>query len=175
MIKKIFTLLLIATISFSAKAQEKEKEDPTAFDVTKIGQKVPEFTFTTLDGKTINIRDLEGKTVLINFFATWCGPCMKEMPQLEKQIWPEFNDKDFYMICLGRGHDAEELKKFQTKKGFSFPIAPDKDKSIYEKFFTRYIPRNVLVNAKGEIIFQEFGYTEESFAHLIDLIRKETK
>lgn len=173
MTRRLLSLALFISLSVSVLSQE--QEDPKSFDITEIGQQVPEFSFTTLEGKTINIMDLKGKTVLINFFATWCPPCMKEMPELQKKVWNQFKDREFYMVSLGRGHDAEVLKKFQAKKGFTFPIAPDKDKSIYELFFSKYIPRNVLINAEGEIILQEFGYTEEDFAHIISLIDKETR
>ena len=175
MFKKLFAVLLISVLTIGAYSQEKEQEDPKSFDLTKIGQKVPEFSFTTIDGKTINIKDLEGKTVLINFFATWCPPCRAEMPQLEAQVWPKFKDRDFYMVSLGRDHDMETMVKFQKKTGFTFPIAPDKGKKIYSLFFEKYIPRNVLINTKGEIILQEFGYTEEEFAKLVELIDSETK
>lgn len=173
MIKKLFIVLLISVITISAFAQE--KEDPKSFDLTEVGQKVPEFSFTTIDGKTYNIKDLEGKTVLVNFFASWCPPCMAEMPQLEAQVWAKFKDRDFLMVSLGRDHSMEEMLKFQKKKGFTFPIAPDADKGVYGLFFTKYIPRNVLINTKGEIILQEFGYTEEEFAKLVELIDNETK
>lgn len=167
--KKLTTILLLC-LAFSFAYAE---EDPNDFNVKQIGDNVPEFSFTTLDGKTASISDFEGKTILINFFATWCGPCMKELPILQKQIWEGIDDEGLIVLTFGRGHSAEELKKWNQKKGFTFPISPDMDKSIYELFFTKYIPRNVVVSKDGKIILQEFGFSEESFQHMIDTIKKD--
>lgn len=171
--KKLMMFLLIAGFAINTYAQE--KEDPKSFDLTEVGQQVPSFTFTTINGETYEIEDLQGKTVLINFFATWCGPCMKEMPELEAQVWAKFKDRDFMLISLGREHSTEEIIAFQKKKGFTFPLAPDPGREIYGKFFTKYIPRNVLLNKEGKIILQEFGYEVAEFAKLIELIDRETK
>jgi len=92
--KKITTILLLC-LAFSFAYAE---EDPNDFNLKKLGDNVPEFSFTTLDGNTASISDYEGKTILINFFATWCGPCMKELPELQKQIWENIKDEDFVVM-----------------------------------------------------------------------------
>lgn len=155
-------------------SQEKAAPDFESFDITKVGQDVPDFSFTTIDGKTYQMSELKGKTVLIVFFATWCAPCMKELPQIEIEIWEKFKSPDFMLIALGREHSMEEMIKFNTKKGFTFPIAPDPKRKIYSQFFSYYIPRNVLVNKEGKIIFQKQGYRDEDAKKLIELITKET-
>ncbi len=169
--KKITPILLLCLAFSFAHAEE----DPNDFNLKKIGDIMPEFSFTTLDGKTASISDFEGKTILINFFATWCGPCMKELPELQKQIWENIKNENLVVLTLGRGHSAEDLEKWNQKKGFTFSISPDKDKSIYELFFTRYIPRNVVVGKNGKIILQEFGFSEKKLQHMIEVIKKDLK
>ncbi len=175
MLKNIFTLLLFVGLSLGAFSQEKKQPDFESFDITKVGQDAPDFSFKTIDGKTYKISELRGKTVLVVFFATWCAPCMKELPQIEVEIWEKFKSRDFTMIALGRDHTMEEIIKFNEKKGFSFPIGPDPKRKIYSKYFSYYIPRNVLISKEGKIIFQKQGYRELDAKNLIELIDQETK
>src|SRR5260370_33423915 len=130
--------------------------DQTEFEssLTKVGQQVPEFACVTLDGQKIDTRSLHGKVVLVNFFATWCGPCMEEMPHLQKDIFQKFKDKNFVMVSIGREHNDAELKEFRNKREFTIPIAADPERKIYGRFATQYIPRNYIIAAYGRIAFQ---------------------
>lgn len=175
MLKKLFVIVILTGLSFNSFSQEKALPDFESFDVTKVGQDVPDFSFTTIDGKSYQISELKGKTVLLVFFATWCAPCMKELPLIEKEIWEPYKDRNFMLIALGRDHSMEEIVTFNEKKQFTFPIGPDPEKKIYSKFFTQYIPRNVLVDKNGKIIYQKQGYREEDAKTLIALIDRETK
>src|SRR5208282_5264619 len=78
--------------------------------LTRIGQAAPEIRVTTLDGKNFDLKEAKGKVVLINFFATWCGPCMAEMPHLQNQIWSRFKDKNFVVVAIDR-EEAEPVVK----------------------------------------------------------------
>ncbi|MCY1635808.1 TlpA family protein disulfide reductase [Marinifilum sp. D737] len=138
----------------------------------KNGDKVPEFTVTTLDGKEISIKDLKGKVVLINFFATWCGPCMKELPEVQKQLWPKFKDENFTLISIGREHTKDQLTKWNQKKGFTFPIAPDPKREVYSKFASQYIPRNFIVDKTGKIIWQGVGFDQKEMDQMIKTIQE---
>jgi peroxiredoxin len=166
--KKILLVLFLLPLFLSA-----QTEDKTTY--TKVGQNVPAFSVTTLDGKTINIADLKGKVVLLNFFATWCGPCMLEMPVVEKEIWQKYKGDNFVVLALGREHSKDELEKFNKEKGFTFLIAPDPKRGVYSLFAKETIPRNYLINKEGKIIWQGIGYSKEEFAKLIVEIEKAIK
>lgn len=170
---KFLLILLFVLFSTSAFSQEKKEIDFASFDITKVGDKVPDFSFKTIDGKSYKMSELEGKTVLLVFFATWCGPCMKELPQIESEIWEKYKSDDFMVVALGRDHSMEEIVEFNAKKGFTFPIGPDPEHKIYGQFFTKYIPRNVLVNKEGQIIYQKQGYREEDAQKLKELIEQQ--
>jgi peroxiredoxin len=162
----LFCCLFIASV-FAA-----SEEDETT--LIKAGQAAPEFQVKTLDGKNFDLKDMKGKVVLVNFFASWCGPCMQEMPHLQKEIWTRFKDKNFTMVAIDRGEKEEAVKALQQKRAFEFPIACDTNKAVYSKFATKYIPRNYLINAKGIVVFQAAGFEEADFKKLVTAIEQET-
>ncbi|MDZ7633905.1 MAG: TlpA disulfide reductase family protein [Bacteroidales bacterium] len=173
MLNKLLMLLLLAVMSGRVFAQETKTIDYQSFDITQVGQSVPDFSFITIDGKKYQLSELRGRTVLLVFFATWCSPCMRELPLLEKEIWEKYRSENFMVVALGRDHSMEEIKEFNAKKGFTFELGPDPGHEIYGKFFKQYIPRNVLVDKNGIIIYQRQGYEEKDAAELIELIEKE--
>ncbi len=171
----MFILIVVAASAFNVYSQEKKSNDFESFDLVKVGQNVPNFSFKALDGKNYQISDMKGKTVLLVFFATWCPACMKELPLLEKEIWEKYKSDNFMIIALGRDHSMDEIRKFNQEKGYTFLLAPDPSHKIYSKFFKQYIPRNVLIDKEGKIIYQKQGYREEDAKKLNELIEKETK
>ncbi len=157
--KRLLTAALFAaTLSATGKAQA----DTTTF--TKTGQKAPSFICTTIKGKTIDINKLHGKVVWINFFATWCPPCNKELPVLQKEVWDKYkNNPEFVLVILGREHTEKELKDYVARKHFTMPFAPDPSRKIFGLYASQNIPRNVIIGKDGTIIFQSTGYTPEDF------------
>jgi peroxiredoxin len=177
--KTIVIITIIALGLYSCNNKEKKtQEDPEA-DVLKstlieVGQQVPEFTYITLNNDTININELKGKVVFMNFFATSCPICIKELPFVESDIWTKYKDNEnFKLIVFGREHVAKEMIAFKEKSGYTFNIVPDPERKIYSLFAERYIPRNFVLDRKGRIIYQATGFNDEEFTKLKQVIEIE--
>ena len=140
-------------------------------DIVKVGDSMPAFTLHSTVNGTVSSEDLKGKVVLINIFATWCGPCQSELAEVQKTLWPKYKDnKDFVLLVIGREHSDADLQKYNEKKGFDFPLYPDKDRAIFGAFAKNLIPRGYLVGKDGKIIYTSKGYTDEEFAELMTKI-----
>ena len=167
---KNLLILLLCSLSLTLVAQ---KPDPGSFK-TKVGDQVPAFSFETYDGVTMTNKDLEGKIVLLNFWATWCGPCVKEMPGLNDFVATQSSD-DFVVIALARQQDNATIKPFIDKNGYDFTFVADVDKKVYANFAEKSIPRNVVLDADGKIIFQLLGYYPEEIKKMEKLIAKKVE
>jgi thioredoxin-related protein len=89
-------------------------------------------------------------------------------------VWEQYKDnEDFFMVSIGREHTMEEMEKFQKDKGYSFNFAPDTGRVIYGQFAEKYIPRNIVVDKNGKIIYQCAGYNEEDFKEMLGIIEEE--
>lgn len=178
--KKLILILPIAlTLLFSCNLKEKKAQKDHEADVlkstlTEVGQQVPEFSYITLNNDTINISDLKGKVVFMNFFATSCPICLKELPFVEKEIQEKYKDNEnFELIVFGREHVADEMIAFKEKFGYSFNVVPDPGRKIYSLFAEKYIPRNIVLDREGKIIYQATGFNEEEFSKLKQVIEQE--
>jgi len=103
---KNITLILVMGLSISVAIAQKEIPADYGY-IVKIGQQVPEFSLVTTDGKTVKMADLKGKIVMLQFTASWCSVCRKEMPHIEADIWKKYKDNPNFALY---GIDLDEPK-----------------------------------------------------------------
>jgi peroxiredoxin len=140
--------------------------------LVRVGDRAPQFSLTTADGKEFSLADND-KVTLINFFATWCAPCALELPHIE-QIWADHKDDEhFRLLVIGREETTESVREYRKKHGFSFPIAADSDRSVYSLFAKDSIPRTLVVSHDGRIVFSKAGFYDADVVELKAVLREQ--
>ena len=161
----------VATEAMSAQA------DSTGY-IVRIGEIAPDFTITLTDGKQVTLSSLRGKVVMLQFTASWCGVCRKEMPFIEKDIWLKHKDNaDFALIVIDRDEPLEKVLAFAKSTGVTYPLGLDPGADIFAKYALRDagITRNVLIDREGKIVKLTRLYNEEEFASLVQQINEMLK
>ena len=168
--------MLLLPLSIQAQTQGKLPKgvtpDSTGY-IIRVGQTVPDIKWTQTDGKTVSIKDLRGKVVMLQFTASWCGVCRKEMPFIERDIWQKHKDnKDFYLVGIDRDEPKATVEAFAKQTGVTYPLALDPGADLFAKFALREsgITRNVLVDRDGKIVMTTRLYNEKEFQLLIKKI-----
>ena len=158
---------LFALCSMVGMAQEAEADD-TGY-IVKVGQVAPDFTVTLTDGRTVTLSDFRGKVVMLQFTASWCGVCRKEMPFIEKDIWQKHKDNaSFALYGVDRDEPLEKVKAFAKQTKVTYPLGLDPGADIFAKYAVRNagITRNVLIDKTGKIVMMTRLYNEEEFSAL---------
>lgn len=172
--KKIWNyllLLLLVGTSVQMRAQQKElaTNDERGY-IVKVGDMAPDFTMKLTNGKSITLSQLKGKVVMLQFTASWCGVCRKEMPFIESDIWQKHKaNKGFVLLGVDRDEPLETVLKFASQTKVTYPLGLDPKADIFAKYANRDagITRNVLIDKDGRIVKLTRLYNEEEFSGLV--------
>jgi peroxiredoxin len=159
---KSMSMLLCCLLMFSAQAAERQ-QPKLGYMLTAISKPVaaPDFTLEDLDAKKISLKDYRGKVILINFWATWCPPCRREMPSMER-LHQYFKGKDFIVLAVNQMESVDQVFAYtgELEVDPTFTILFDKDSAVSRAYSVLGLPTTYLIDKKGNMRFRAIGGRE---------------
>jgi peroxiredoxin len=140
---------------------------------TLLGKPAPDFQFAGPGGQPVSLSDLQGRPVLLNFWATYCPPCVHEMPYLQ-QVWDDWQTGGLVLLAINIGESSSEVQGFMQGQGFTFPVLLDGNGAIAAKYGIKGIPTTFFIDGEGIIqqvqvgAFPNAAAIEESLSQLFD-------
>jgi peroxiredoxin len=119
----------------------------------------PDFTLHAADGRNVRLEELRGQVVLVNFWATWCGPCRAEMPHLD-ELYKKYGKSGFVLLGVNIDDNPATALATARKLGVSFPILLDTDKKVSKLYDLTDMPSTVVIDRDGRVRYQHRGYRE---------------
>jgi cytochrome c biogenesis protein CcmG, thiol:disulfide interchange protein DsbE len=119
--------------------------------IVNVGDSAPAFAITASNGKTITAADFGGKVLVLNFWATWCPPCVDEMPSLN-ELAKRFEGKGLVVLAVSEDKDENAYRQFLNRLRISFPTARDPDQKAKQDYGTVQIPETYIINAQGKVV-----------------------
>lgn len=158
---KVKVLISIITVIFliftgCSKIQEDQQEEKQQDQTENEVIYAQDFELETLEGETIKLSDLKGKKVFINFWATWCTYCEKEMPDFQK-FYDKYKDEGFILLGVDVGESKSKVQKFVDDINIDFPILLDTDSQTARNYGIRSFPTTIAVNEEGIVVVAKIG------------------
>ena len=175
--KTLLMSLALAVSAISMYAQDNSaptQSDMEAASIVKVGDAAPDFTVVMLDGRSFKLSEAKGKVVLLNFWATWCGPCMQEFQEIPEKIIKRFaGEADFIFMPVSREEKqatVQQKMKQLKEHGIDFPVALDPARKVYDLYAKSFIPRNYLIGRDGKVVLATIGFNPAEFDTMIEKI-----
>lgn len=179
--KQFLFILAIIFMVVSCKQETKKTEKKQEYQepanrgyIVKVGDTAPDFTTKVMDGTEFQLSAQKGKVVMLQFTASWCGVCRKEMPFIEKEIYQKYQDEDLVVVGIDRDEPLEVMQKFAKDTGITYPLAFDPDADIFGLYARKEagVTRNVIINREGKIIYLTRLFSREEFDAMKEVIAK---
>lgn len=143
---------------------------PHGTKAPKLGEEVPNFTLQRDDGKPLNLTDFRGKILVLNFWASWCGPCVDELPSLNS-LSDQFADKGVQVLGVSVDEDPEAYKEFLTKYKVAFLTVRNANRTVSESFGTYKLPETYIISQDGRLRHKVIGPTNWTSTQMLNYIQ----
>lgn len=140
--------------------------------VVRVGEEAVNFALTDLEGNRIELADLKGKGVFLNFWGTYCPPCKKEMPLME-EVYQEYKDQGIEMIAVNVNEPELTVKRFVERYQLTFPVVMDKGDNVTKAYGIGPLPATYLIDEHGKLIREPIirGMSKEDIIEFVELIK----
>ncbi len=164
---------VVLSVALGLAASPVFADDPLA--ALKIARVLPEtaaapFDLKSLDGKSVQLADLKGKVVLVNFWATWCGPCKEEMPAFER-LRQKLDPQRFALLTITTDLQRDGIKHFLANLHVQLPVLFDEDQDVSQAYLVRALPTTVLIDRQGRLVGRAVGPREWDAPKAIHLLQ----
>jgi peroxiredoxin len=137
-----------------------------------VGRRLPTFAAVDQNGRRVATAALRGQVVVINVWATWCQPCVAELPRIEREIWQRFQSR-VTVIAVARGESDDKIREFNRRMKLTFSLVEDPRQKIARQFGgDDMIPRTYVIDRSGVVVHQAIGYGESEFGKLVSVVER---
>ena len=164
-LKRIVRLVLVvslALVGFSSNVQASS---------VKLAEPAPDFTLKSLDGTNLRLEEYRGQVVLLNFWASWCGPCRQEMPVLDK-LHQHYNDAGFAVLGVNVEGKEKPARKVLDKTPVTFPVLLDANQLVSKLYELEAMPSTVVIDRNGDVRYVHRGYKSGDEAKYIEIVKQ---
>ena len=160
--KRIFSsILAVVTVLFASSLQASS---------VKLAEEAPDFTLKSLGGENLRLEEYRGQVVLINFWASWCGPCRQEMPILDR-LHQRYEDTGFAVLGVNVEGEVAPAKKIVDKTNVTFPVLIDEGQSVSQLYDLEAMPSTVVVDRDGKVRYVHRGYKPGDEAKYVEVVK----
>lgn len=183
----VFPLLLIVAVAGCKRGEQKAPETTSGKTTTEsaattteepappgidVGSTMPAYTASNLDGTTFDVASVRDKVVLLNLWATWCGPCRYEIPELQR-MHDAYKERGFEVIGVSVDEGSvDSVKEFAAEQKMTYPIVLDPQGQLATMLQTSVLPTTILLDRKGKILWKKYGAILENDPELKSVIEK---
>jgi peroxiredoxin len=157
-LRKVFGLTAVLLVALNAQA-------------VGVKDTAPDFTLKSLEGSNLRLEEYRGQVVLINFWASWCGPCRQEMPLLDR-LHHRYEDTGFAVLGVNVEGEVEPAQEIVDKTNVTFPILIDESQKVSEMYNLQAMPSTVVVDRDGVVRYIHLGYKPGDEAKYVEVVKK---